>query len=83
MYILIEKQVGHEPSALTQSRTLSSLYIEPILDTLHRLNPPSKFAQDGEQNGIFDTSSGQTLYFFIDMKVRCMYELHVGHILTS
>jgi hypothetical protein len=24
--------------------------------------------QPGEQNGVFDTSSGQTLYFFIDLK---------------
>lgn len=61
-------QVGHEPSALTEARTLSSLYIEPILNTLHRLNPESRFSQEGEQNGVFDTSSGQTLYFFIDLK---------------
>ncbi|KAH7071344.1 hypothetical protein BKA63DRAFT_71109 [Paraphoma chrysanthemicola] len=60
--------VGHEPSALTETRTLESLYIHPILDTLHRLNPKSQFAQEGEQNGIYDTSSGQTLYFFIDLK---------------
>ncbi|KAF2023685.1 hypothetical protein EK21DRAFT_80296 [Setomelanomma holmii] len=60
--------VGHEPSALTETRTLESLYITPILDTLHRLNPKSKFAQDSEQNGVYDTSSGQTLYFFIDLK---------------
>lgn len=61
-------QVGHEPTALTAARTLSSLYIDPILDTLHRLNPHSRFAQEGEQNGVFDTSSGQTLYLFIDLK---------------
>jgi hypothetical protein len=35
---------------------------------LHRLNPSSEFAQEGEQNGVYDTSSGQTLYFFIDLK---------------
>ncbi|KAH7396163.1 hypothetical protein BKA66DRAFT_454583 [Pyrenochaeta sp. MPI-SDFR-AT-0127] len=60
--------VGHEPSALTEKRTLDSLYIQPILDTLHRLNPSTPFVQPGEQNGVFDTSSGQTLYFFIDLK---------------
>jgi hypothetical protein len=65
---LIYSQVGHEPSALIETRTLESLYINPILDTLHRLNPKSQFAQEGEQNGVFDTSSGQTLYFFIDLK---------------
>jgi hypothetical protein len=47
---------------------LQSLYIEPILSTLHRLNPQTPFTQEGEQNGVFDTSSGQTLYFFIDIK---------------
>ncbi|KAH4061958.1 hypothetical protein HBH50_212490 [Parastagonospora nodorum] len=60
--------VGHEPSALTTSRTLSSLYIEPLLSTLARLNPSTPFTQEGEQNGVFDTSSAQTLYFFIDLK---------------
>ncbi|KZM27083.1 uncharacterized protein EKO05_0010089 [Ascochyta rabiei] len=60
--------VGHEPSALTKSRTLESLYINPILDTLHRMNPGSPFLPDGSSNGIFDTASFQTLYFFIDFK---------------
>lgn len=61
-------QVGHEPSALTPQRTLSSLYIQPILSTLRRQNPSTPFTQPGEQNGIFDTSSAQTLYLFIDLK---------------
>ncbi len=61
-------QVGHEPSALTEKRTLESLYIQPILNTLHRMNPKTPFVQEGEQNGVFDTSSYQTLYFFIDIK---------------
>jgi len=60
--------VGHEISALTDARTLDSLYIEPILDTLHRQNPVTKFAPSPTKNGVFDTSSGQTLYFFIDLK---------------
>ncbi|KAF9691415.1 hypothetical protein EKO04_010671 [Ascochyta lentis] len=60
--------VGHEPSALTKSRTLESLYINPILDTLHRMNPESPFLPDGSSNGVFDTAPFQTLYFFIDFK---------------
>ncbi|KAF2021401.1 hypothetical protein BU24DRAFT_417064 [Aaosphaeria arxii CBS 175.79] len=60
--------VGHEISALTTARTLSSLYIEPILDTLHRQNPSTAFTQFPTSNGVFDTSSGQTLYLFIDFK---------------
>jgi hypothetical protein len=39
-----------------------------MLDTLHRLNPKTAFSQEGEQNGVYDTDSAQTLYFFIDMK---------------
>jgi hypothetical protein len=61
-------KVGHEPAALTEKRTLESLYINPILDTLHRQNPSTRFVQPGEQNGVFDTASDQTLYFFIDLK---------------
>ncbi|PVI00476.1 hypothetical protein DM02DRAFT_563109 [Periconia macrospinosa] len=60
--------VGHERSALTKERTLESLYVNPILDTLHRQNPITEFAPEPTQNGVFDTSSGQTLYFFIDLK---------------
>lgn len=32
------------------------------------MNPKTPFVQPGEQNGIFDTSSRQTLYFFVDLK---------------
>jgi hypothetical protein len=54
--------------ALTEKRTFESLYVNPILDTLHRMNPSTRFSQPGEQNGVFDTSSAQTLYFFVDLK---------------
>ncbi|KAF2646724.1 hypothetical protein P280DRAFT_464910 [Massarina eburnea CBS 473.64] len=60
--------VGHETSALTQSRTLDSLYLTPILSTLHRQNPVTEFAPTATHNGVFDTDSAQTLYFFIDLK---------------
>ncbi|KAJ4377388.1 hypothetical protein N0V83_000213 [Neocucurbitaria cava] len=61
--------VGHELAALNKKRTLDSLYIQPILDTLHRQNPSSPFVPSGSTpNGVFDTSSGQTLYLFIDLK---------------
>jgi hypothetical protein len=50
-------------------RTLQSLYIDPILDTLHRQNPTTPFVNGADtKNGVFDTDSGQTLYFFIDLK---------------
>jgi len=62
-------KVGHELSALTVERTLDSLYIQPILDTLRSQNPTTPFV-DGSQtkNGVFDTVSSQTLYLFIDLK---------------
>ncbi|KAF1847918.1 uncharacterized protein K460DRAFT_307622 [Cucurbitaria berberidis CBS 394.84] len=60
--------VGHEHAALTKKRTLDSLYIQPILDTLKRQNPSTPFTQPDEQNGVFDTASSQTLYLFIDLK---------------
>ncbi|RMD43676.1 hypothetical protein DV735_g1486, partial [Chaetothyriales sp. CBS 134920] len=61
--------VGHEQSALTAERTFSSLYIAPILDTLERQNPTTPFISGSStKNGVFDTSSGQTLYLFVDIK---------------
>ncbi|KAF7538569.1 hypothetical protein G7054_g2804 [Neopestalotiopsis clavispora] len=60
--------VGHEQSALSEERTLDSLYIQPILSVLRAENPESAFVSGPTKNGVFDTSSGQTLYFFIDLK---------------
>ncbi|KAF2095994.1 hypothetical protein NA57DRAFT_43651 [Rhizodiscina lignyota] len=61
-------QVGHEESALTKERTFESLYINPILDTIKRENPSSPFVESPTRNGVYDTSSGQTLYLFVDVK---------------
>ncbi|KAF2673903.1 hypothetical protein BT63DRAFT_467486 [Microthyrium microscopicum] len=61
--------VGHELAALSSARTLSSLYIQPILDTLKRQNPSTPFtSSSSSKNGVYDTSSGQTLYLWIDVK---------------
>ncbi|EXJ76580.1 uncharacterized protein A1O5_01088 [Cladophialophora psammophila CBS 110553] len=60
--------VGHEQSALTPARTLDSLYIQPILDTIQRQNPSSPFVTSSAKNGVYDTASGQTLLLFIDLK---------------
>lgn len=62
--------VGHEVSALTEERTFDSLYIQPILSVLHGQNPNSSFLAGGAttKNGVYDTSSGQTLYLFVDVK---------------
>lgn len=60
--------VGHESSALSTSRTLASLYIQPILSVLQRENPTTPFVTFPTHNGVFDSSSGQTLYLFVDVK---------------
>lgn len=60
--------VGHEESALTDARTFDSLYIQPILSVLKRQNPTSKFVGGQTHNGVFDTTSDQTLYLFVDLK---------------
>lgn len=61
--------VGHEQGALTDERTFESLYINPILDTLHRQNPTnSSFLTAPTYNGVFDTNGAQTLYLFVDVK---------------
>ncbi|KAJ5223422.1 hypothetical protein N7468_007964 [Penicillium chermesinum] len=60
--------VGHDQSALTSSRTLESLYINPILEVLDRQNPKSPFVPAPTKNGVWDTDTTQTLYFFIDVK---------------
>lgn len=60
--------VGHERGALTKERTFQSLYINPILNTLHRQNPNSSFLTAPTHNGVFDTAASQTLYLFVDVK---------------
>lgn len=61
--------IGHEVSALTAARTFDSLYIQPILSVLRRQNPNSTYVTGGPtKNGVYDTSGGQTLYLFVDVK---------------
>ncbi|KAK3057419.1 hypothetical protein LTR09_001603 [Extremus antarcticus] len=61
--------VGHEESALTNERTFESLYVQPILSVLQGQNPNSEFLTEGKtHNGVYDTSAGQTLYLYVDLK---------------
>ncbi|EME82012.1 uncharacterized protein MYCFIDRAFT_30409 [Pseudocercospora fijiensis CIRAD86] len=63
--------VGHEVSALKKERTFDRLYIEPILSVLKAQNPNSSFVGTTmTKNGVYDTSSGQTLYLFVDVKTN-------------
>ncbi|KKZ68887.1 hypothetical protein EMCG_00058 [[Emmonsia] crescens] len=60
--------VGHDLSSLTKTRTLQSLYIDPIMDVLRRQNPRNPYITEDTRNGIYDTDPSQTLYLFIDVK---------------
>ncbi|KAK5164501.1 uncharacterized protein LTR77_009707 [Saxophila tyrrhenica] len=61
--------VGHEEGALTNERTFDALYVQPILSVLQKQNPDSEFLTEGKtKNGVYDTSAGQTLYLYVDVK---------------
>ena len=65
-----ELYVGHDIPSLTPNRTLSSLYINPLLEVLSRQNPKSQVIPDPDNslNGVFDTEPSQTLILLIDFK---------------
>ncbi|RPB01898.1 alkaline phosphatase [Choiromyces venosus 120613-1] len=60
--------IGHDTSSLTESRTFESLYINPLVEILKKQNPTSRFVPSKTRNGVFDTSTGQTLFLFVDLK---------------
>ena len=64
-----ELYVGHTTSSLTPSRTLRSLYVNPILEILERQNPDTPFHRNATRNnGVFDTNPSQTTVLLIDLK---------------
>lgn len=64
-----ELYVGHSVASLTRNRTLSALYVEPLLEILSKQNPTTPF-HDGRWslNGVFDTTPEQSLVLLIDFK---------------
>lgn len=64
--------VGHDLVSLSSTRTLESLYINPILETLKYQNPiHSNFSHRPipiSHNGVYDYNHYQTLYLYIDVK---------------
>ena len=68
--------VGHSRSALTASRSLESLYIDPLVSILNHQNPSTGSTPDvnistagGEiSNGVFDVNPNATLTLLIDIK---------------
>ncbi|KAL3467862.1 PLC-like phosphodiesterase [Aspergillus heterothallicus] len=65
-----ELYVGHSKSSLTPSRTLRSMYIDPLMKILSRQNPITHFnpVLAEPRNGVFDTDPSQPLIFLIDFK---------------
>ncbi|ONH68149.1 Altered inheritance of mitochondria protein 6 [Cyberlindnera fabianii] len=61
--------VGHHDAALGPARTFASLYINPLVEILTQANPVNEFTS-GQKSpyGVFDTSSSDTLYLFVDLK---------------
>lgn len=60
--------VGHHKASLHKKKTLHSLYLDPIHKLLTDANPKTKFTDENEMNGVFDTDTSETLYLFIDVK---------------
>ncbi|KAL8713565.1 MAG: hypothetical protein Q9220_002427 [cf. Caloplaca sp. 1 TL-2023] len=65
--------VGHTRKSLTSSRTLNSLYINPLLTILRNQNAASNISTSTEGNsstkaGVFDTSPSTPLTLLIDLK---------------
>ena len=69
--------VGHTIPSLTRNRTLSNLYINPLMDVIDRQNSRTESSQrnnndlppvHGTLNGVFDTRPDQTLVLLLDFK---------------
>ena len=62
--------VGHSTASLTPSRTLRSLYIDPLIKVLDQTNPITNFHPSLRlpRNGVFDTNPRQALVLLIDFK---------------
>ncbi|TWU73121.1 Altered inheritance of mitochondria protein 6 [Metarhizium rileyi] len=60
--------VGHHRSELSSSRTLQTLYLNPIKEILDNLNQGETLDPDGGVNGMFLTAPNTTLVLLIDVK---------------
>lgn len=67
-----ELYVGHKRSALTEKRTLQSLYVTPLVELLDKQNPITQFHPDKDYplKGVFDTDPEQSLVLLIDFKTN-------------
>jgi hypothetical protein len=64
--------VGHSRSSLTPSRTLKSLYVNPLVTLLDKQNPLTDIhpQKDRPLNGVFNTDPSQSLVLLIDFKTK-------------
>jgi hypothetical protein len=60
--------VGHSDGELTEERTLRSLYIDPLVEVLELMNPPTSTKDTLPRKGVFYQDPGQTLILLIDFK---------------
>ncbi|KAK6849168.1 rrna biogenesis protein [Apiospora arundinis] len=62
--------VGHNRASLTGARTFQSLYINPLVEILDRMNPQTNFTANSTEptRGVFDVDSEQTLTLLVDVK---------------
>ncbi|KFY08710.1 hypothetical protein V492_05977 [Pseudogymnoascus sp. VKM F-4246] len=59
--------IGHNTASLTDNRTFTSLYIDPLVKILEDNNPTTEF-NSGSMNGVFDADSSQSLTLLVDVK---------------
>ncbi|KIW03782.1 uncharacterized protein PV09_05085 [Verruconis gallopava] len=73
--------VGHTTASLTKNRTLRSLYVDPLVRILDRMNPSRLEYGAGitpeRINGVFDEVPDQTLVLLIDFKMDGREQLPV------
>ncbi|OJD10906.1 hypothetical protein ACJ73_09663 [Blastomyces percursus] len=64
--------VGHTTGSLAPDRTLTKMYIGPLVEILEKQNPIAHFHPklNKPPNGVFDTRPSQTLVLLIDFKNR-------------
>ena len=66
--------VGHSKGSLTSARSLTSLYINPLIAILKHQNPPLTFQTStpspASVNGVFETNPATSLVLLIDIKTN-------------
>jgi hypothetical protein len=64
-----ELYVGHSVASLTRNRTFKSLYLNPLVEILDRMNAKTEFDKgNGEWRGVFDEDPNQNLVLLVDFK---------------